>query len=123
MATNVGVLPVAGIQIDYTEELEKISTFLSTFVPPPRARRDLPADDDEEAEEDLADEINDLDVDDNDEREERSKAKYMKVLRRVANRQTAEVVIDLADLRKVSRLVVEVADDSSRTIHRCCTIF
>jgi hypothetical protein len=31
----------------------------------------------------------------------RSKAKYMRALRRVANRQTEEVVIDLADLRKV----------------------
>jgi len=106
MATNVGVLPVAGIQIDYAEELEKISDFLSRYVPPPRARRDLPADDDEEAEEDLADDINDLGVDDDDERGQRSKAKYMKVLRRVANRQTAEVVIDLADLRKVRRLDV-----------------
>lgn len=34
-------------------------------------------------------------------REGRSKAKYMKVLRRVANRQTAEVIVDLADLKKV----------------------
>ncbi|KAI9636883.1 DNA replication licensing factor MCM7 [Dioszegia hungarica] len=34
--------------------------------------------------------------------EGRSKAKYMKLLRRVANRQTTEVVIDLSDLKKFS---------------------
>jgi DNA replication licensing factor MCM7 len=33
--------------------------------------------------------------------ERRSKAKYMKLLRKVANRQTAEVIVDLADLKKV----------------------
>lgn len=99
---SVGVLPVAGIQIDYEEETEKITEFLSRYVPPPRtARRDLPEDDDEEAEEeDLADDVADLDVDD--ENNPRSKAKYMRVLRRVANRQTSEVIVDLADLRKVS---------------------
>ncbi|EIW66034.1 hypothetical protein TREMEDRAFT_35470, partial [Tremella mesenterica DSM 1558] len=42
----------------------------------------------------------DLDVDDVDGREGRSKAKYMKVLRKVANRQLAEVTVDLSDLRK-----------------------
>jgi DNA replication licensing factor MCM7 len=50
----------------------------------------------------LADDLGDINVDDDDEdAPERSKAKYMKVLRKVANRQSAEVVIDLADLRRV----------------------
>lgn len=128
MATNVGVLPVAGFQIDYADELEKITDFLSRYVPPPRAQRALPADDDEAAEEDdLADDINDLGVDDGDATEERSKAKYMKVLRRVANRQTAEVIIDLADLRKVSPCSwmcrAHPTDNSSRRTRRCCKTF
>ncbi|KAK4687318.1 DNA replication licensing factor MCM7, partial [Tremellales sp. Uapishka_1] len=97
----VGVLPVASIQINYEDELEKISDFLSSYVPAPRAHRRLPDDDDEEAEseeeEELADDLDDLAVG-----EERSKAKYMKVLRKVANRQTTEVVIDLGDLKKFS---------------------
>lgn len=70
----------------------------------------LPADDDDEAEDededaadDLADDVNDLDVDDdNDNDAPRSKAKYMKVLRRVANRRSAQVVIDLNDVKDVS---------------------
>lgn len=121
MASTVGVLPVAGIQIDYEEETEKITEFLSTFVPPPRtARRDLVEDDDEEAEEDdLADDVADLDVDDDDEDgPPRSKAKYMKVLRRVANRQTTEVIVDLADLRKVSNEDGISLTSSTQTILR-----
>jgi DNA replication licensing factor MCM7 len=94
MAT-VGVLPVANIGINYEDELVKISDFISKYIPAPRARRRIPADDDEEAEEDdLAEEMEDMDVDG-------TRSKYMKVLRKVANRQTSEVVIDLADLRKV----------------------
>jgi DNA replication licensing factor MCM7 len=34
--------------------------------------------------------------------EERSKAKYMRVLRKVANRQSAAVIIDLNDVKEVS---------------------
>ena len=105
MAAPAGVLPVASINIDYADELEKISTFLSTYVPPPRPTRrgGIPADDDEEAEdeEELLDDLDGIDIDD-DEHAQRSKAKYMKKLRKVANRQTSEVVVDLADLRKVS---------------------
>jgi DNA replication licensing factor MCM7 len=88
----------------------KIEDFLTRFVPQPRHRgQPLPADDDEEAEddgEDLADDLNDLDVDGEDGLPGRSKAKYMKVMRKVANRQTSEVVIDLADLRKVCPLTI-----------------
>lgn len=111
MAAPVGVLPVASIQLDYAEELEKITQFLSTYVPPPRdPRAALPANDDEEAEDDLADDLDDMAFDaDGDEQGERSKAKYMRVLRKVANRQTAEVVVDLADLRKVGRKWVSQA--------------
>ena len=111
MAAPVGVLPVASIQLDYAEELEKITQFLSTYVPPPRdPRATLPANDDEEAEDDLADDLDDMAFDaDGDEQGERSKAKYMRVLRKVANRQTAEVVVDLADLRKVGRKWVSQA--------------
>jgi DNA replication licensing factor MCM7 len=106
-APAIGVLPVASIAINYEDELAKIESFLTTYVPDRRrnARRGapLPADDDEEAEDedDVADEMDGMDVDDG-EGEGRSKAKYMRVLRKVANRQTAEVVIDLGDLRKVS---------------------
>lgn len=102
MAAPVGVLPVASIQLDYAEELEKITEFLSSYVPPPRdPRAALPDNDDEEAEDDLADAVDDMDMDGDSQDGERSKAKYMRVLRKVANRQTAEVVVDLADLRKV----------------------
>jgi DNA replication licensing factor MCM7 len=45
----------------------------------------------------LADAVDDLDVG-----EGRSKAKYMKILRKVANRQSAAVVIDLNDVKEVS---------------------
>lgn len=69
------------------------------------SRRHLPDDDDQEAEDedeenadDLADAVDDLDVNG----EERSKAKYMRVLRKVANRQSAAVVIDLNDVKEVS---------------------
>ena len=118
MAANVGVLPVASIQIDYANELEKITDFLSRYVPPPRTRaRGLPADDDEEAEDEeaedeediLADELEGMDVAAD---PGRSKAKYMKTLRRVANRRTAEVVVDLADLQKVS-VMMEIVDGHS----------
>ena len=42
-----------------------------------------------------------MDVEGHGEAQRRSKAKYMKVIRKVANRQKSEVVVDLADLRKV----------------------
>lgn len=32
------------------------------------------------------------------------KEKYMNILRQVANRQTTEIVIELSDLKKVSRM-------------------
>lgn len=120
MATS-GVLPVANIdvsiagsaqagdsdiQINYPEELARIEDFLTRYVADRSARnRQLPSDDDQEAEEedaededDLADAVDDLDVNG----EQRSKAKYMKVLRKVANRQSAAVVIDLNDVKEVS---------------------
>ena len=46
----------------------------------------------------MADAVDDLDVNG----EQRSKAKYMKVLRKVANRQSAAVVVDLNDVKEVS---------------------
>lgn len=105
---NVGVLPVATIPVDYAEEVRKIEEFLTRYVPQPRSHRrgrqqaqQLPADDDEAAEEDeeeLADDLDDLGLDGG--RASRVKEKYLRVLRRVANRQTAEVVVDLNDLRK-----------------------
>ncbi len=49
----------------------------------------------------MADGLDGMAVDGDREVPGRSKAKYMKVLRKVANRQTSEVVVDLADLRKV----------------------
>jgi DNA replication licensing factor MCM7 len=57
------------------------------------------AEDDEDDAESLADGMSEVDMDGA--REGRSKAKYMKVLRKVANRQTTEVVVDLGDLKKV----------------------
>lgn len=107
MATNVGVLPVAGINIDYAEETEEIERFLSKYEVTRTAPRDLPVDDDDEAEEDtLADDVADLGMRDDEDALRRSKLKYMKILRRVANRQTEEVIIDLADLRKVRELCI-----------------
>lgn len=63
--------------------LDKIRNFLESYVPAPRDHRQLPADDDEEAEdeeadEDLADDMDDMDVDENGER--RHKAKYIRLL-------------------------------------------
>jgi DNA replication licensing factor MCM7 len=92
-------------QINYPEELNRIEDFLTRFVADSSARRrQLPDDDDQEAEEEdqedadmLADAVDDLDVNG----EERSKAKYMRVLRKVANRQSAAVVIDLNDVKEV----------------------
>ncbi|WVR08871.1 hypothetical protein IAU60_005930 [Kwoniella sp. DSM 27419] len=109
MAANatVGVLPVASININYEEETERIRDFLTSYVQPPRTQRRREAQDDEEMEDDseeedededgLADELGDLDVRGG---EEREKAKYVKVLKKVANRQVDKVVIDLADLRR-----------------------
>lgn len=85
---------------------EKITDFVTRFVPDRRRRRNasLPANDDEaaededESEDDLDEDMDSLDVDD----EPRSKAKYMRIMRKVANRQTAKVVVDLADLQQFS---------------------
>jgi DNA replication licensing factor MCM7 len=96
------------LQVDYPEELTKIEDFLTRFVATPTRRNghgNLPANDDDEAEEeeDLADEVDGMDMDDNDdENPGKSKAKYMKVLRRVANRRSASVTIDLNDIKEVS---------------------
>ncbi|KAL7421120.1 DNA replication licensing factor MCM7 [Cryptotrichosporon argae] len=101
-SSTVGVLPVASFEIDYADELGRIKDFLEKYVAPPRGARDargLPADDDEDAEDELPDDLSSLGLDE-DEGDRRSKAKYMRVLRKVANRQTAEVVVDLADLQK-----------------------
>lgn len=91
--------------------MTKIEDFLTRFVADTsRRNRRLPADNDDEAEEDededLADGVDDLDVDvdgDDEHAAGRSKAKYMKVLRRVANRRSAAVTIDLNDLKEVSQ--------------------
>ena len=101
-----GVLPVANFNIDYNSEMERITDFLSRYVKErarPNRRRgqaeaEIPSDDDDAAEDDLVENADDLDMDGG---ASRSKAKYMKVLRKVANRQTSEVVVDLADLKKV----------------------
>lgn len=95
-------------QIDYAEELVKIEDFLTRFVSDRSSRRRDPNDDEEEGEEsadeddedEVADGLDDLDVG---EGSGRSKAKYMKVLRKVANRQSAAVTIDLNDVKEVSR--------------------
>lgn len=102
--------------MDYPEELTKIEDFLTRFVPDTsRRNRQLPDDDDEEAEEeDLANDLDELDVDEDDDApggERRSKAKYMKVLRRIANRRSAAVTIDLNDVKEVS--LTRVSHDES----------
>lgn len=84
----------------------QINDFLSTYKTEERTRnarhRQQAADDDDEAEseDDLADDVNDMNM--GGPGEQRSKIKYMKLLRKVANRQTTEVVIDLSDLKRVS---------------------
>lgn len=88
---------------------------MTRFVAAPTRRNQrLSADDDDEAEEDgadLADEMDGLDVDEDEDdiapgAERRSKAKYMKVLRKVANRRSAEVIIDLNDIKEVSPIAI-----------------
>ncbi|WVQ81309.1 hypothetical protein IAT38_003432 [Cryptococcus sp. DSM 104549] len=106
-AAGASTLPVANINVNYEEELTKIEDFLTHFVPPPRSRprgkAQFPADDDDEAEdtsedeESLADDMGGLGV--GEEGNRREKVKYMRVLKQVANRKTAEVVIDLKDLK------------------------
>jgi DNA replication licensing factor MCM7 len=80
---------------------------LTRFVSDRSSRRRDPNDDEEGAEsaeeddeDDLTDGLDDLDVG---EGSGRSKAKYMKVLRKVANRQSAAVTIDLNDVKEVSQ--------------------
>lgn len=69
---------------------------MSSYVPAPRTERNLPADDDEEAEDeeeeedDLADGLDDMDVDEDGPR--RSKAKYMRIL--VSSRKVLERMAD-----------------------------
>lgn len=52
-----------------------------------------------------------LDVDEDDDdapgAERRSKAKYMKVLRNVANRRSAAITIDLNDVKEVSLIGIK----------------
>jgi DNA replication licensing factor MCM7 len=80
---------------------------LTRFVSDRSSRRRDPNDDEEgeesaeeDDEDDLTDGLDDLDVG---EGSGRSKAKYMKVLRKVANRQSAAVTIDLNDVKEVSQ--------------------
>lgn len=69
----------------------------------------MPADDDAQAEEnaesededELEEGLDEMDMDD-DARARRPKAKYMKIFVKVANRKLQDVVIDLADLQRVS---------------------
>ncbi|CAK9781347.1 MCM-domain-containing protein [Cutaneotrichosporon oleaginosum] len=99
MATqNVGVLPVATIEVDYDEEIRKISEFLTKFVSERRQANGgaIPENDDAAAEDETEDELDDLDEL---HMEEARSPKYMRIMRKVANRQTAEVVIDLKDLQ------------------------
>lgn len=90
-----------------TDSVVQINDFLSSYIPQPRDRRNARhrqqlADDDAAAEsdEDIADAVDEMDMRDGT-GDRRIKAKYLRVLRKVANRQTTEVVIDLSDLKKV----------------------
>ncbi|EAL19989.1 hypothetical protein CNBF3160 [Cryptococcus deneoformans B-3501A] len=110
MATNdagASVMPVANVQINYEEESAKIEDFLARYVAGPRPRRDqsaLPADDDSAAEDasededDLADGMGGLNV----QGAGRTKFKYLRMLREVANRRREDIVIDLKDLKRHS---------------------
>ena len=62
----------------------------------------------------MAADVGDMDM--GGEGEGRSKAKYMKLLRRIANRQTTEVVIDLSDLKKVYFLYLQLGMMEKLTI-------
>ncbi|WWC72895.1 uncharacterized protein I206_106859 [Kwoniella pini CBS 10737] len=135
-APAVGVLPVASININYEEETERIREFLTSYVSPPRSsRRIIPSDDDELAEDedlneeeddqedenDLADNMSDLNVRDR----SRSKAKYIKKLRKVANRQTEEIVIDLQDIKNFSNdhtLLYNITRNTRRYIQLFCDV-
>lgn len=88
-------------------DLAKITDFVTNFASTRRRRgqdASLPANDDAAAEdesddddESLDEHMDSLDVDDS-----RSKSKYMRIMRKVANRQTTKVVIDLNDLQEYS---------------------
>ncbi|GMK55623.1 hypothetical protein CspeluHIS016_0206790 [Cutaneotrichosporon spelunceum] len=102
MATqSVGVLPVAAIEINYDEEIKKISDFLTKFVSELRSANSgvIPSNDDDAAEPESDD---DLGMMDELHMDEYQSPKYMRTMRKVANRQTTEVVIDLQDLRNFS---------------------
>lgn len=84
----------------------KIEDFLERYVAGPRPRRNqdaLPADDDaaaedtSEDEDDLAEGMDGLNV----QGARRTKFKYLRMLREVANRRREDIVIDLKDLKRV----------------------
>ncbi|EJT53102.1 hypothetical protein A1Q1_00109 [Trichosporon asahii var. asahii CBS 2479] len=122
MSATVGVLPVASIPVNYEEETQKITDFLTRFVAEPRRGRAIPEDDDDGAEESSDEEIEDfasLDLEDEGEGEGRSKAKYMRIMRKVANRQTTEVVVDLNDLQQFDQdrsLLTNIMNNTRRYV-------
>jgi hypothetical protein len=90
---------------------ESINEFLSTYIAQDRSRTrnarqrhqagNATANDESEEEDALVDDMDDMEMEGDEGRPSRTKTKYMKLLRKVANRQTTEVVIDLSDLKKV----------------------
>ena len=89
-SSSLAHLTFPSFQVDYEAELTEIKEFLQHYVKPARgdARHDLPRDDDAQAEEDaesndeedLADGLGGMDMDEDEEaRARRPKAKYMKM--------------------------------------------
>ncbi|KAG7563153.1 hypothetical protein FFLO_01461 [Filobasidium floriforme] len=119
-------LPTANIGVNYTEELAAITTFLSKYVKPQAQAGAIPRDDDDEAEddvesedEDLLDDMEDMNVEGQD-GGRRTKAKYMKMFTKVANRQLNDVVIDLGDLQRYdpeSPLLGHILNNARRYIN------
>ncbi|KAI0723867.1 MCM-domain-containing protein [Cerioporus squamosus] len=99
-------LPVLLLDVDYNQEKERIRDFLSTF------------------EQDVADGLADIDLQDDDDMPARTKSlKYMKQLQRVANREQERLVIDLEDISQHERTVSELVSRIRKNARRYISLF
>ncbi|KAJ8594277.1 minichromosome maintenance protein mcm7p [Rhizopogon salebrosus TDB-379] len=104
-------LPVLNIPISYDEELEKIQTFLSTYVGTYKewdeGFADIALSDDEEDGQDTG----------------RKGLKYMRQLQRVANREQQMLTIDLEDVHQHEKTVAELVSRIRNNTRRYITLF
>ncbi|KAF8559699.1 minichromosome maintenance protein mcm7p [Imleria badia] len=104
-------LPVVNINVNYDDELDKIRTFLSTYV---------------SHDKDLDRDFANIALDDDDDYDgSRTKGlKYMQQLQRIANREQQMLTIDLEDIHQhektVSELVARIQNNTRRYVQLFC---